>query len=208
MRVQNSIMVWSFLQQIEALDKALLELINNAHTVWLDQLMWGLTHTTPWIPFYLLAIYFIFICYRKQAWKVLLVIILSVALADLVSSGILKNLIQRPRPSRNAELVLHLHEYPDGTFYRGGPFGFPSSHAANSSTIALTLFLFLKRFSTRRWPMVLLLTTYVLVFCYTRLYLGVHYPIDILGGWLLGVVISIPMVRWANRHFLEFTISN
>ena len=192
----------SVIQKIDSLDKALLMLINNAHSPWLDQILWTLTHTLPWIPFYLLALYLIFICYRRQTWKVLVVIVLAVSLADLTSSGILKPLVQRPRPSHNPELTLHLHENTDGSLYKGGLYGFPSSHAANSSTIAIIVFLFLKKFYRRCWPLTLLLTSYVLVFCYTRVYLGVHYPSDILGGLLIGIIISIPMVKIAQKNTL------
>ena len=86
---------------------------------------------------------------------------------------------------------MHLHERPNGTFYRGGPYGFPSSHAANSSTLAILLYLFLRPFLSRKWPLALFLAGFVLLFCYTRVYLGVHYPTDILAGWCVGIIVSL-----------------
>lgn len=126
----------------------------------------------------------------------LLIIALSLALADIVSSGILKPLIQRPRPTHTPGLAEQLHLYlrPNGTYYKGGPYSFPSSHAANSSTIAILLYFFLSPFQTKRWPLALFLIFYVLIFCYTRPYFGVHYPTDILTGWILGFALCLPVM--------------
>ncbi len=192
----NEMIFLSVISYIKLIDKELLLLINGANAPWADQLFWSITQTYAWIPFYLMAIFLIWFCYRKKAWKVLLVIALSVALADLVSSGILKPLVQRPRPTHTPGLAEQLHLYlrHNGAYYKGGPYGFPSSHAANSSTIAILLFFFLKPFQTKRWPLALFLLFYVLIFCYTRPYFGVHYPTDILTGWLLGFALCMPIM--------------
>ncbi len=174
-----------------SLDYQLITLINGAHTPWLDRFLWAMTHAWPWLPMFLLLFGLTALFYRRNAWRVLLFIALSVGTSDIISSGIIKPLVHRPRPSHNPELTLHLHERPNGTFYRGGPYGFTSSHAANSSTLAILLYLFLRPFLSRKWPLALFLTGFVLLFCYTRVYLGVHYPTDILGGWCVGIIVSL-----------------
>lgn len=186
----------SIISFIELIDRKLLLLINGAHAPWADELFWSITQTYAWIPFYLMAIILLWLCYRKKAWKMLLIIALSLALADIVSSGILKPLIQRPRPTHTPGLAEQLHLYlrPNGTYYKGGPYSFPSSHAANSSTIAILLYFFLSPFQTKRWPLALFLIFYVLIFCYTRPYFGVHYPTDILTGWILGFALCLPVM--------------
>ena len=173
------------------MDYQLITLVNGANTPWLDRFMWAMTHAWPWLPALALLLGLVFLCYRRSAWRVILFIALTVGTSDLISSSMLKPLVHRSRPSHNPELTLHLHERPNGTFYRGGPYGFPSSHAANSSTLAILIFLFLRPFLSRKWPLALFLTGFVLLFCYTRVYLGVHYPTDILAGWCIGIIVSL-----------------
>lgn len=174
-----------------SMDYQLITLVNGANTPWLDRFVWAMTHAWPWLPALALLLGLVFLCYQRRAWRVILFIALTVGTSDLISSGMLKPLVHRPRPSHNPELTLHLHERPNGTFYRGGPYGFPSSHAANSSTISILLYLFLRPFLSRKWPLALFLTGFVLLFCYTRVYLGVHYPTDILAGWCVGIIVSL-----------------
>lgn len=173
---------------LESVDRSLLLFINGHHTPWLDGAMWFLTQTYTWIPLYVMMLWLLFVCYGKKTWRILLLLVLVVGTADLVSSGIIKPLVARPRPTHTPGLAeyLHLHQYANGTFYRGGPYGFMSSHAANSSAIALMVLFFLRKKTVRPRLLFGLMVAFVAVFCYTRMYLGVHYPSDILGGLLVG----------------------
>ena len=192
----------TFPNAIEMLDRQLLFLINGAHTPFLDQAMWLLTKVLPWLGLLVSVIVLIWLGYRKKSWKVLLVVVLSLSLSDLISSSIIKPLVKRPRPTHNIEIRdrVRCHVYPDGREYRGGPYSFVSSHAANSTTLAIMLFFFLKKYCKRKYLLAIVLTLFVFVFCYTRVYLGVHYPSDIVCGCLLAVALCIPIKAYIKRH--------
>jgi undecaprenyl-diphosphatase len=122
----------------------------------------------------------------------IVMIVLAVGLADFVASGILKDLVARPRPSRVPELegVLHL---VNG--YKSGQFGFVSSHAANTMACGMLFSLiWRKKIAT------LGLMLWVAMNCYSRMYLGVHYPLDIIGGLLVGALVAA-VAYWCLRRF-------
>jgi undecaprenyl-diphosphatase len=111
------------------------------------------------------------------------VIVLAVGAADFIASGILKDLVARPRPTRVPELegVLHLVNN-----YRSGQYGFVSSHAANTMACGLLFSLiWRKKIATVG------LMLWVAMNCYSRMYLGVHYPLDIMGGLLVGALVAV-----------------
>jgi undecaprenyl-diphosphatase len=113
----------------------------------------------------------------------IVVIAMAVGAADFIASGILKDLVARPRPSRVPELegVLHL---VNG--YKSGRYGFVSSHAANTMAVALLFSMIWRKKITTCGLML-----WVAANCYSRMYLGVHYPLDILGGLIVGVLVAL-----------------
>ena len=179
------------LEQLLHIDTEVLLAINGWHAPWADRVMWIISEKTTWVALYGLLIGLLIHKYRKPSvnavrwlrkvpvWVVMIVmIVLAVGLADFVSSGILKNLVARPRPSRVPELegVLHL---VNG--YRSGQYGFVSSHAANTMACGLLFSLiWRKKIAT------IGLMLWVAMNCYSRMYLGVHYPLDIMGGLVVG----------------------
>ena len=184
------------LEQLLHIDTEILLAINGWHAPWADQLMWIISAKTTWIPLYLLLIGLLVWRYRQPAmtsvkWLqrvpacvVMIVVIgLAVGAADFIASGILKDLVARPRPTRVPELegVLHL---VNG--YKSGKFGFVSSHAANTMAVAL-LFSLIWRNKIATVGLML----WVAANCYSRMYLGVHYPTDILGGLLIGAAVAV-----------------
>lgn len=184
------------LEQLVHIDTEILLAINGWHAPWADTLMWIISAKTTWIPLYLLLIGLLVWRYRQPAptpikWLqkvpacvVMIVVIgLAVGAADFIASGILKDWVARPRPSRVPELegVLHL---VNG--YKSGKYGFVSSHAANTMAVAL-LFSLIWRNKIATVGLML----WVAANCYSRMYLGVHYPTDILGGLIVGSLVAV-----------------
>ena len=184
------------LEQLLHIDTEVLLAINGWHAPWADTLMWIISAKTTWIPLYLLLIGLLVWRYRQPApmpikWLqkvpacvVMIVVIgLAVGAADFIASGILKDWVARPRPSRVPELegVLHL---VNG--YKSGQYGFVSSHAANTMAVAL-LFSLIWRNKIATVGLML----WVAANCYSRMYLGVHYPTDILGGLIVGSLVAV-----------------
>jgi undecaprenyl-diphosphatase len=188
------------LERLLHIDTEILLAINGWHAPWADTLMWIISAKATWIPLYLLLIGLLVWRYRQPAmtsvkWLqkvpacvVMIVTIgLAVGAADFIASGILKDLVARPRPTRVPELegVLHL---VNG--YRSGQFGFVSSHAANTMACAL-LFSLIWRNKIATCGLML----WVAANCYSRMYLGVHYPTDILGGLIVGALVAVAMYQ-------------
>ena len=195
------------LEQLLHIDTEILLAINGWHAPWADTLMWIISAKATWIPLYLLLIGLLVWRYRKPAmtsvkWLqrvpacvvMILAIGVAVGAADFIASGILKDLVARPRPTRVPELegVLHL---VNG--YRSGQYGFVSSHAANTMAVALLFSLiWRKKIATVG------LMLWVAANCYSRMYLGVHYPTDILGGLMVGALVAVVVYAMLVRYRL------
>ena len=166
-------------------DQELLIFLNGFHSPFFDVLMWQMTKLLFWLPVLGLVSWFLWRHYRKKIVLILIFCVLSIALSDQ-TSGFIKKKTERLRPSHNTEIShrLHLHVFENGDVYKGGKYGFVSAHAANSFSLTLLLIYFFKPINKRlRWLFLLC----PLIFSYTRIYLGVHYPTDILFGALLGL---------------------
>ncbi len=178
------------IEWLEAIDRSIVLSVNSLHSPWLDELMWFISGKLVWIPFYLFLLYLAFKTYGfRKALVFLLFVIISVALADLISVHLIKNVVERYRPSHHALLTekLHFYEQKPGEFYKGGQFGFVSSHAANFFALATFVGLSLRR--KYRWIFPLMIFVAVIV-CFSRLYLGVHYLSDLIGGATIGILVS------------------
>lgn len=173
------------LEYLMQIDLDLFLFLNGLNAPWLDPVMYWVSDKYFWIPFYAVLLWFV---YKHYGWKntllILLFIVLLITLTDQIT-GFMKSYFQRFRPSRDETLEGLVHTVKG---YRGGRFGFVSSHAANS--IALALFMIhLLKIRVRKIVPVLLL--YAFLNSYSRIYLGVHYPGDILGGLMVGIIIAV-----------------
>lgn len=169
------------------LDKQILYFINGLNTPFLDQVMWQLSHTLLSVPVYLFFIYLLYKGEGKNLWRPLLAIGLVVLLADRISVECFKDVVCRPRPSHTPGIMEHLHYFvkSNGDAYHGGPFGFVSSHAANTFGVAVFMALY-----ARRRAITAITLTWATVVSLSRVYLGVHFPTDILAGGALGALIG------------------
>ena len=167
------------------MDAQLFLFLNGLHADWLDPVMVAITKMWPWIPLYLLLLYLVFKQYGKRGWWILLGVCVVILCSDQLSAHVCKPLFQRLRPCFNPELegLVHL---PNGL--PGGRFGFVSSHAANTFAVAsyLTGVLW-RRYRWIGWVMY----GWAFLSSYSRIYVGVHYPGDIVAGAALGILIGL-----------------
>lgn len=188
-------------------DQSIFLFLNGLHSPWADVFFYWVSNRFVWIPFYAVLAFFLIKKWRKKSISIFIALILCIFLTDQ-SCNLIKHSVQRPRPSHDPMLSeqVHLVAKPDGTLYKGGPYGFPSSHAANSMALALMVILYLGE--KRKWLIILMLC-WVLLVSYSRIYLGVHYPSDLLVGWILGACWAL--VLWKGEQWLQnskFRIQN
>jgi undecaprenyl-diphosphatase len=184
------------METLESVDRAIVLFVNSFHSPFWDEFMWIVSAKLTWMPLYALLI-FLFIRQSgiKKGIAFTLCAVAAVGLADLVSVHLFKEMFMRYRPSHHALLTDQLHYYTmsNGEIYKGGEFGFVSSHAVNF--FAIGMFSYLGLHKTYPKILYLLLGVATLV-AYSRLYLGVHYLSDVLAGGLLGILIAYLVFRY------------
>lgn len=188
------------------IDRHLLLAINGTHAPWADALFWQVSQAITWLPLYILLIVCLLVKFRGQRVKkavrlftfdlslptaliALAMIALAVGCADLICAQVIKPLVARPRPTHDAELSALIHVVNS---YRGGAYGFCSNHAANTAvcaTLCAAILTHGKTWQTHLY-VTLPLTLWVLLNCYSRMYLGAHYPLDIIAGLVVGLVMA------------------
>ncbi len=176
-------------------DKYLLLALNGSDSIFWDGCMKIYTTISIWIPLILVLVY---VLIKNNSFKdfimLLLFIVAVVGATDIISSGICKPFFERWRPTNDPE-IMYLVDVVDGI--RGKDYGFTSSHAANSFGIATFLLLLIKN---RVFTVSILF--WAAMNAFTRIYLGVHYPGDILAGTFIGVVVGWSIYR-LYRYFLH-----
>jgi undecaprenyl-diphosphatase len=178
----NSLISW---------DKELLLSLNGYHLPWLDRFMWLSSQTVMWIPVLIVFLYVLIKNKQSQSLLILLTFGLMIVFTDQLSSSVIKPLVARLRPTHDPELCNLVHVVNG---YRGGHYGFLSSHAANVFAFASLSMLFF-----RNWSYSLFILLWAAVVSYSRIYLGVHFPLDIFCGALLGFLSAVGFYLLYNR---------
>ncbi len=186
---------------LNTLDTNLFLILNGFHCSFFDGFMSAFSGKIMWIPLYAAVLYVVVKGWKKDAiWIILFSFVACILIADHVSSSLIKVIVQRPRPSHAVELqgLVHLVNNYRG----GGRFGFVSSHAANAIGFALiSSLLFKRKFYT------VSIFAWAIITAYSRIYLGVHYPLDILGGAIVGISAAL-VCFWLLQKFRPVTKRN
>jgi undecaprenyl-diphosphatase len=181
------------LQGLNSLDQTIFLFLNGLHSLFFDGVMYWGTNTLTWLPLYVLLLYLVIRKYKWQAFWILFFTALMIIFSDQLAN-LFKEWVARPRPTFEPGLT-SVHTVNG---YLGGQFGFYSAHASNNLAIAVFMIIILKR-PFRYFP--LLILAWAFFMAYSRIYLGVHYPGDILAGWISG-----GMIGWGFGSFCKWFI--
>ena len=168
------------METIKHWDEQLFLYLNGYHQDWLDPIMDTLTGKLIWVPLYAFFVYLIIKHFKKGSVWILTGIGLAILMADQTASGFMKPFFERLRPCHDPRLEGLMYNYGGC----GGMYGFVSSHAANTFALAIYLNLLFHRRLKGFWWLYL----WAGIISYTRIYLGVHYPLDIVVGALVGLL--------------------
>jgi undecaprenyl-diphosphatase len=171
---------------LERLDQQLFFFLNSMNSPFFDHVMHAISGRIIWIPLYLAILIYLVIKYKRKFLIILLFIILAATLADQ-ASVLIKNLVQRLRPCHEPAFEGLVHLFKGEC---GGLFSFVSSHATNSFNVALLSLLLIRK----RWFTITIIL-WATVIGYSRIYLGVHYPGDVICGSLLGALIGLGIYK-------------
>ena len=182
------------LQRILELDKDVFLFFNGFHNDFWDTIIIMITRQETWIPFFASILFFIIKNYRIKTLLIAIALAILIVATDQFSN-VIKDSVQRLRPTHDPAISHLVHIF----FGKGGQFGFVSAHAANSVAI---LVLTSRIFKSRSYYFLTL--TWVLVFCYSRIYIGVHYPLDLICGGLIGWGVGwglYKLLMFVENHF-------
>lgn len=178
-------MMQTFWDNLLAKDQALFSLINSQWTSPpADQILPWFRSANNWYPLYMVLLVYLFIKLGKTAWKWILILALNIALTDQISSSFFKPFVHRLRPCADPAIMHQVRLLLD---HCSGGFSFTSSHAANHFGIAMFIFMTLQPIFKKY---TYLFFVWAACIAYAQVYVGVHYPLDIFVGSLIGLIVG------------------
>lgn len=175
------------LETLNQWDTQLFLFLNGLHSPFLDRVMWFISGKIQWLPLYLIILGILIYRFRWKTVWILLAVAMLITMSDQASVHLFKNTLERLRPCHQTEIAQLIHLVND---YCGGMYGFVSSHASNSFAVAVFTGLLIQ--NRYYWTGILFWASLV---GYSRIYLGVHFPGDIIGGALLGSLLALGLYR-------------
>lgn len=185
--------------KIQDMDMQVLSIFNGSDNIMLDQMVQILTSGLTWIPLYVM-LFFVVMRNNETMGQIALVVgsaIFCVLFADGLVDGIIKQLAERWRPS-NDPTFKYMVQVVDDVRPKG--YSFCSAHAANTMSLAVFFSLLI-----RSKLLTITLVIWSLINCWTRLYLGVHYPSDILCGMIIGIIVGILVYLLYYKIYLRIS---
>lgn len=189
-----------FILWLSDIDARLLLIVNGAHSPFFDSVMWCISGRWIWVPFYVVLAYLLF---RRMSWKRASICLVTIGLiilaADQTCATLIRPEIGRLRPANlNNPLSSFVHVVNG---YRGGRYGFPSCHAANTFALAVFMSLVIRH----KWFTVMMFS-WAFVISYSRMYLGVHYFGDLFCGATIGSLFAVLFYYLQNYLFKRLNI--
>ena len=191
----------SMIEWIEHVDKLMFSFIQTKLTAkWLDGIMLVLRNPLTWIPLYIFMLFRVLKFERSVGLKFICLSILCFAITDYSTAHIFKPLFERLRPCYDSETDMIVR----GIVNCGGKYSFPSSHASNHFGLASFWFYSLYLITNRKWRW---LWVWAFLISFSQIYVGVHFPLDVLGGALLGTLVGVSLAKifqaWSGASLVK-----
>ena len=191
-----NISLMTLTDQLKVWDQWLFMKMNSEWTnSFFDVISPFIRESTFWAPLYLFLLLFVTFNFKARGWLWALFFICTVSFTDIISSRVFKNGFERLRPCNDPGFMMHVRLLLN---HCSGGYSFTSSHAANHFGMA-TFFYFTMRHLIGRWALIGFV--WAAIICYAQIYVGVHYPMDILGGALLGVCFGLFTGMIFNKRY-------
>lgn len=189
-----------FILWLSDIDARLLLIVNGAHSPFFDSVMWCISGRWIWVPFYVVLAYLLF---RRMSWKRASICLVTIGLiilaADQTCATLIRPEIGRLRPANLNNPLSSFVYVVNG--YRGGRYGFPSCHAANTFALAVFMSLVIRH----KWFTVMMFS-WAFIVSYSRMYLGVHYFGDLFCGATIGSLFAVLFYYLQNYLFKRLNI--